>query len=201
MILPVFPLKSLCFPGHCLALRVFEERYIQLLNDCSAADRRFVVALISRGDEVGGEATPYRVGTLVRYETVRNQGDFLMIKPRGDRRVYFESFDRNSHPYLIANCTEYPDNEVQEPEPETFRTLEELLLNLLGNNGQPSFHMREVLEAKRESLSAEGYSLFLCGCFQLPPIHLQHLLESRSTVYRVETLKRLLEKSQEEDDA
>src|SRR5690349_4013908 len=97
---PVFPLKTICFPGHKLPLRIFEDRYVQMLDDL-ADHPLFVISLISHGEEVGGEATPFRVGTLVEFESIDRQGDFHFIRPRGKRRVYLESFDRASRPYLM----------------------------------------------------------------------------------------------------
>jgi len=64
MTLPVFALHTVLFPGLPLALRVFEERYLSLLDEI-LPDGSFVVAAIRRGSEVGGPAEPYRVGVVV----------------------------------------------------------------------------------------------------------------------------------------
>jgi hypothetical protein len=114
---PVFPLRNPCFPGHKIPLRVFEDRYVQMLKDL--ADKPFfVISMISSGDEVGATATPYRVGTLVEFDSIDRQGDFQIIRPKGRHRVYLESFDRESKPYLLAQCNEYAD----EPESESAPT-------------------------------------------------------------------------------
>src|SRR5436190_11848082 len=53
---PVFPLNTVLFPGMPIHLHVFEERYRVMVQDIQHGDKRFCVALISEGQEVGGQA-------------------------------------------------------------------------------------------------------------------------------------------------
>jgi Lon protease-like protein len=191
---PVFPLRNPCFPGHKIPLRVFEERYIQMLGDI--ADKPlFVISMISSGDEVGGTATPYRVGTLVEFDAIDRQGDFQFIRPKGRQRVYLDKLDRESKPYLIAHCSAYVDEAAAE-KAETVDRLPELeaailkMVTVLGP--EESRSIRDVMELVRNDLDRESFSLFLCGCLHLPPIYLQRLLESRSLPYRMENALNLL---------
>jgi uncharacterized protein len=68
--LPLFPLRTVLFPGGMLPLKVFEQRYIDLAKACLANDRPFGVCLLTAGDEVGsagGAALEFaRFGTLAR---------------------------------------------------------------------------------------------------------------------------------------
>ena len=52
--LPLFPLNVVLYPGMSLPLRVFEERYKQMMNRCLEGDMTFGVVLIKSGKEVGG---------------------------------------------------------------------------------------------------------------------------------------------------
>lgn len=207
--LPVFPLRNPCFPGHKIALRVFEDRYVQMLMDI--ADKPiFVISMISSGDEVGAVATPYRIGTLVEFDSIDRQGDFQIIKPQGVQRVYLDAFDRESKPYLVAQCKEYGDDapetgvareagaaEAAVPGSGTGRDrLPELEANILKMAAvlgpEESRGIRDVMEGIRTEMDRENFSLFLCGCLHLPPIYLQRLLESRSLPYRMENALNLL---------
>ena len=48
--LPIFPLGSVLMPGMPLALRVFEERYLEMMRDVlPSPEREFGVVLIERG--------------------------------------------------------------------------------------------------------------------------------------------------------
>jgi Lon protease-like protein len=190
---PVFPLRNPCFPGHKIPLRVFEDRYIQLLNDVEDKPQ-FVIAMISSGEEVGATATPYRVGTLVEFEAIDRQGDFRYIRPKGRKRVYLESFDRESKPYLTAQCREYEDDPAAAGTgPDRLPELEARILNMVTVLGpEESRGIRDVLDGVRTELDRENYSLFLCGCLHLPPIYLQRLLELRSLAFRMENALNLL---------
>lgn len=189
---PVFPLRTLSFPGHKIPLKIFEDRYVQMLKDIEA-NPTFVISLISSGEEVGREATPYRVGTLVEFESIQRQGDFQFIRPRGKHRVYLDTFDRESKPYLMARCSEYLDEPTPEVVEDRLPELEEQILSMVTVLGpEESRGIRDVLEGVRIDLDRENYSLFLCGCLHLPPIYLQRLLESRSLPYRIENALNLL---------
>jgi Lon protease-like protein len=191
---PVFPLRSLCFPGHKVPLRIFEERYVQMLGDLED-NPYFVVSLISHGEEVGGDATPFRVGTLVELGDVQMQGDFHFIKPRGIRRVYMEAFDRESRPYLTAQCAAYTDE--AEGGVAGLEDLEGKILGMAADMTlEESLGIKELLEGVKSDLDRENYSLFLCGCLHLPPIYLQRLLETRSLSLRVQNALSLLSRPQ-----
>jgi Lon protease-like protein len=193
--IPVFPLKSICFPGHRLPLRIFEERYIRMLDDLaeSRESPAFVISLLSSGEEVGGDATPFRVGTLVEYDGVETQGDFRLIRPKGLRRVYMESFDRQSRPYLTAAVSPYRDEVESDASAKRIPELEACILSMVAQLGpEESRGVPAVLEAMRDELDRENYSLFLCGCLDLPPIYLQRFLESRSLAYRIDNAVNLI---------
>lgn len=74
MDLPVFALHTVLFPGERMALRVFEERYLEMMEEV-LPDGAFVVVAIREGREVGGDYEPYRVGVTVVVEDYAYDGD------------------------------------------------------------------------------------------------------------------------------
>jgi uncharacterized protein len=74
MDLPLFALHTVLFPGQQMELRVFEDRYLRMLEDV-LPQGRFAVVAIRRGQEVGGDYDPYRVGVAVRVEDYRVEDD------------------------------------------------------------------------------------------------------------------------------
>lgn len=62
--LPLFPLKTVLFPGGVLPLKVFETRYMDMVRDCMKRNAPFGVVLIKSGQEVGTAAEPEDVGCL-----------------------------------------------------------------------------------------------------------------------------------------
>jgi Lon protease-like protein len=70
---PLFPLRTVLFPGGVLPLRVFEQRYIDMTKACLRDGRPFGVVMIAAGDEVATDGTPPSfadVGTLARIVSV-----------------------------------------------------------------------------------------------------------------------------------
>lgn len=64
---PMFPLEVAMLPGEELPLRIFEPRYVALVQDCLAMpDPAFGVVLIEAGREVGGGDRRSNVGALAR---------------------------------------------------------------------------------------------------------------------------------------
>jgi Lon protease-like protein len=68
MTLPLFPLRTVLYPGGLLPLKIFEQRYIDLTKACVRDGTPFGVCLITQGAEVAtAAAAPPRfaaVGTL-----------------------------------------------------------------------------------------------------------------------------------------
>jgi Lon protease-like protein len=64
--LPLFPLKTVLFPGGRLPLKVFETRYVDMVRECLKREAPFGVALIRSGQEVGAPAVPEEIGCLAR---------------------------------------------------------------------------------------------------------------------------------------
>lgn len=84
---PLFPLRTVLFPGMEQQLHVFEQRYKAMVERLLVSDEEFGILLIKEGHEVGGGARPYDVGTLARIEGIREtQGGRFDLKVRGTRR-------------------------------------------------------------------------------------------------------------------
>lgn len=87
--LPIFPLGSVLFPGGTLALKIFEQRYMDMATDCLKRAKPFGIALIREGEEVGAPAAPHLVGTLARIDDwdMPNLG-VLQVKVIGSTRFH-----------------------------------------------------------------------------------------------------------------
>lgn len=64
----LFPLNTVLYPGGVLALKIFEQRYLEMTKACLRDNLPFGVCLISEGREVGLPATPQDVGCLATIE-------------------------------------------------------------------------------------------------------------------------------------
>src|SRR5689334_20251727 len=87
MEIPLFPLRTVLFPGMTLPLRIFEERYQVMTRELIANKGQFGVLLIRAGSEVGGAAVPFDVGTTAVIEQSEElPGGRFAIAARGVRR-------------------------------------------------------------------------------------------------------------------
>ncbi len=87
MNLPLFLLHSVLFPGGVLPIHVFENRYRQMIERCLRDEAPFGVLLIREGQEVGGPAVPFEVGTRAQVAQVHRLEDGRMdIVCLGDSR-------------------------------------------------------------------------------------------------------------------
>jgi Lon protease-like protein len=113
--LPIFPLNVVLFPEMTLPLRIFEPRYVEMVNDCLDGDALFGVAAIRHGPEVGGPALPYDVGTTARIVGVeRHSEDLLFITTTGEDRFRIRRLVHGK-PYLLGEVEPYPLSEPEMP--------------------------------------------------------------------------------------
>ncbi len=85
--LPLFPLKTVLFPGGALPLRVLQTRYVDMVRACMKTDSHFGVVAIRSGAEVGMAAEPYSVGTLAHIvEWDMPELGVLLLQTRGGER-------------------------------------------------------------------------------------------------------------------
>jgi len=107
--LPLFPLDTVLFPGQVLPLRIFEERYRRMIGQCIEKSWPFGVTLIQEGEEVGGPAKPFEVGTTARVTQVERLDDGrLNILTVGELRFRIAALDQAKDGYLRADVTLWP---------------------------------------------------------------------------------------------
>ncbi len=100
-----------------LPLRIFEERYRVMMRDLLAGDRHFGVLLIREGEEVGGGALPFEVGTTAYIEQWEEiPGGRYVLTAKGERRFRLvRMLDPRPYPYGEVELvgTEYRGDEAR----------------------------------------------------------------------------------------
>ncbi len=88
--LPLFPLRTVLFPGALLGLTVFEARYLDLVSDCLRSRQPFGVLCLKQGSEAGRSAAPValeEVGVLARIDEVdAEEAGILRLRCTGTQR-------------------------------------------------------------------------------------------------------------------
>lgn len=119
MELPLFPLRTVLFPGMELPLRIFEERYRVMIRELLDSGGEFGVLLIREGEEVGGGAIPHSIGTTARIEECREvEGGRFVLNARGVHRFRLLRM-LPARPYPYGEVEYLPDQD--EPITPTLR--------------------------------------------------------------------------------
>ena len=135
--LPLFPLKSVLFPGGKLELRIFERRYLDMVAECSRTASGFGVCLILQGREVGEAAVPAAIGTLAQIvDFYTNRDGLLGICVSGGRRFHVERSRVRDNGLAHGEVTLWPDEPSVTMPPE-FLLLATILERLLEKAGGP----------------------------------------------------------------
>lgn len=85
--IPVFPLNQVLFPFGQISLRIFEQRYLEMVSECMKQGQPFGVCLIADGEETGQAAEIYPYGTLAQIQDWdRGEDGLLLIEAIGVQR-------------------------------------------------------------------------------------------------------------------
>ncbi len=129
--LPLFPLRTVLFPGGHLPLRIFEPRYVGLVRDCMKNGHGFGVTPIRHGGEAGAPAEPHALGTLAEIVDFDQGPDGLLhIACRGAYRFHLLEHVVTREGLLRGQIVPFED-ETPIPLPEENRHLKTVLQKVL----------------------------------------------------------------------
>ena len=188
--LPLFPLKTVLFPGGLLPLKVFEQRYVDMTKACLADNLPFGVCLITQGDEVRRpEGTPAQfadVGTLVRItDWDMPQLGILHVTTRGEARFRVLSHAVDASGLVVGEVSTL-DAEPAVALADDYRdlvTLLELIATRIGPQNFPAGH-------DYGNASWVGYRL--AEVLPLPLNIKQSMLEINDANIRLQVLRKFL---------
>jgi uncharacterized protein len=126
--LPLFPLQTVLFPGSLLPLRIFEVRYLDMVQRCHRGGVPFGVVNLTNGSEVAaappaGADAPHPeafedVGTLARIEHFEPvQPGLLHVHCRGVQRFRIQHREKLKHGLWVADIELLPAD-IPTPVPE-----------------------------------------------------------------------------------
>jgi uncharacterized protein len=148
--LPLFPLHTVLFPDGILSLRVFEVRYLDLINRCHKEGAPFGVVCMTQGKEVrqprrtlesdadaaGKDFEPeafHTVGTLAHIvELERAQPGLMLLRCTGGRRFRLIRSEQLKHGLWVGEAKWLPD-EARVPVPPDLAHVQVALQRLVQN--------------------------------------------------------------------
>lgn len=94
--IPLFPLQTVLFPGSVLPLRIFEVRYLHMVEKCHRTGTPFGVVSLAQGSEVRSPTAPvesfHPVGVLAQITQLQTvQPGLLMLECKGTQRFRIDS--------------------------------------------------------------------------------------------------------------
>jgi Lon protease-like protein len=167
MDLAMFPLEVALLPDQDLPLRIFEPRYVALVQHCVGSGDPFGVVLISRGREVGGDDARCDVGVLSRITECVDQGaNRFSLSCRTGERIRISQWLPDD-PYPRATAALWPDEPGDPVTPAQLRDVEDKVIALFERIAQARNVVlpdRDVLlgyaEADAEAEAEAGQRLF-----------------------------------------
>ena len=91
--IPLFPLHTVLFPDGYLKLRIFEQRYIDMVRECSLKASCFGVCLINNPEDSNRPANHMRVGTTAEICDFSTLDDGLLgITAHGRQKFIINKF-------------------------------------------------------------------------------------------------------------
>jgi Lon protease-like protein len=186
MEIPLFPLRTVLYPGGPLPLRIFEQRYLDMISRCLKEDAPFGVLLIREGAEVG-PATTFDVGTLARITDWYQGSDGLLgVTATGGQRFRRISDRRQEDGLLVGEVELLP-----EPEdvalPAQYESLVKVLETVIDDLGR----LYEGVEKRYDDAGWVGYRF--AEILPVPPEQKQTCLETDDPLERLESMRVVLE--------
>ena len=140
--IPLFPLRTVLFPGGMLPLKVFEQRYIDMTAACMKDGVPFGVVMITAGDEVaarGGIPTFANFGTratITRWDMP--ELGILHVMTEGRSRFAVREHRVQADKLVVADVVDVPD-EPRVPLPAEAQPLARLLEVIAARVGPQNF--------------------------------------------------------------
>lgn len=113
--LPLFPLRSVLFPGGLLGLKVFEVRYLDLIGACLRSGQGFGVVALRHGSEVRVGEEPVDLETTGVAAEILDvdspQSGILNVRCRGGRRFATSAVRQQDDGLWVAQAQWLPDDQ------------------------------------------------------------------------------------------
>lgn len=181
--IPLFPLRTVLFPGSYLPLRIFEQRYLTMVRDCARNDTGFGVCLIREGEEAVSPVKTAQLGTyaeIVDWYTLED--GLLGVAAVGTTRFKTDHVWQQEDGLFRAQIELVPEA-GQTAVPEAYSVLCDVLAKFME---KVSHQYPDYVPEKLQDASWLGYRL--AELLPLSGVEKQHLLELSDPLERLQNL-------------
>ena len=189
--IPIFPLRTVLFPGGQLPLRIFEQRYLDMVRHCTRTDTGFGVCYLVEKGENGAQARSARIGTLARIVDWYTMEDGLLgLTALGTTRFVLGDDRYTDSGLMMAEVEWLPEPSPAEV-PVSFDVLSQVLAKFME---KASDHYPDYEPDNLQDASWVGYRL--SELLPLDGVEKQNLLEMSDPLLRLQNLLDLLPRFQ-----
>lgn len=190
--LPIFPLPLVLMPWEILPLHIFEEKYRQMLKDIELSKNMFGVSYFDAETSLDNKPLTNTVGCAAEIREIQTLEDGRSnVLSFGVIRYRLLDYIETGDEYLIADVEFFEDEpesaEVLDPIAddvfELFKRVAAAAHKLSGGRGT----FPDIPKAEPEQLS-----FLVSAAFSLSPEIKQPMLDTRSTLERLENVKKFL---------
>jgi Lon protease-like protein len=190
--LPLFPLPLVLLPNELLPLHIFEPRYRQMLKDVALGKNMFGVSFFNPQESFIEKPLAGSVGCAAEVRETQTMPDGRSnILTVGIIRYRLIDYVDGSDPYLVGDVEFFEDEKedasVLSPLADEVFTLFRRIALAAHKLGGERGAFPDVAQTEPEALS-----FLVTAAFNLEPDLKYQLLETRSTVERLERLKEIL---------
>lgn len=190
--LPMFPLPLVLLPNELLPLHIFEDRYRKMLADVEAGNRFFGVTLFNSTESFIERPPIGSIGCVAEVREVQSLPDGRSnVITIGLIRYNLIDYVETDEPYLVGDVDFFEDeaeddlslNPLADEVFALFKRIARAAHKLSGERGA----FPDIPQAEPEQLS-----FLVTAAFNLEPELKYELLETRSTIERLNRLREIL---------
>lgn len=193
--LPIFPLPVILMPSELMPLHIFEEKYRQMLKDVELERNFFGITFFDPQETLEDKPEPGTIGCVAEIQDVQSLPDGRSnIMTTGVIRYRLIDYVETDAPYLIAEIEFFEDEKEDETILQNladevfvlFKRVAEAAHKISGMRGE----FPDIPQAEPEMLS-----FLITSAFNLEPDLKYKMLETRSTLERLENMRAILKKA------
>ncbi len=190
--LPLFPLPLVLLPNELLPLHIFEPRYRQMLKDIGLEENMFGVLYFNQEESLADKPPVDAIGCVAEVREMQNLPDgrsnLLSI---GVIRFQLLDYVESGDPYLVGDVEFFEDDledeAILQPLADEvfalFKRVAKAAHKLSGERGK----LPDIPQAEPQALS-----FLVTAAFNLDPDLKYKMVETRSTIERLEKLREIL---------
>lgn len=195
--IPLFPLQTVLFPGGVLPLRIFEVRYLYMVEECYRMGTPFGIVSLAQGSEVRPLTAPverfHPVGVLAHITRLQMlQPGLLMLDCRGSQRFRIDSKHQQQLGLWTADVTliaEDAASAIPSDLQDSARSLGQLIQTLRAKNADSGWLPQPSTDQLNDCAWVANR---WCELLPLPILDKHNLMALESPLLRLELVTDIL---------